>query len=464
MFGPSALARSAGRSEPSAAALAQAASPAASAVQSTTNLSELKTFISSNRCVAVFFTSATCRPCHVIAPEFENMIRERKSAPAQRPAAGTSSNADRVIGVKVDIALARDIATQYQIAGTPTFMFFLNGQKVRRMAFDLQLRSHAESNSSKFSEFRGADASELKNSLDLLLFTAYPRKCVHSQLSKFGTLIIVTAHPHTSISTRTLDNMPRSPILYTQSTQMGGIFGKLSTFIKESNINVDVAALEKLKVAMTEKFEKSSTSLALPEGWSKTVNDLLMLLPLECLFPAVDVVRLLVLEDAVRSYYVTEKDATIIRLFNRLSTAPSGTVPKALSLMVLRLACNLFAHPTSTSFVLSVTQTLPPNHTPFRTTTTALLIESLLSPETAVRQGAASLAFNTSIVERKNREGGDATASGAEDEGIHEEWVSELAAAVGKALEDEEEDEIGEFCVLLSQIVRFELVLSPSSC
>ncbi|KAJ3052534.1 hypothetical protein HK097_006100 [Rhizophlyctis rosea] len=316
MFGPSALARPAGTSEPSASVLASTAAAPRKAVRAIVNLAELDNLIANERCVAVDFTSATCGPCRVISPEFERLVEERAAA-----GGGVSGTGGKIVGVKVEIGMAREIAAKYQISATPTFMFFLDGKQ--------------------FHEFKGANTQELKNSLDLLLYTAYP------------------PHPHSTISTRTLDSFPRSPILYTQTTQITGIFGKLTTSIEQSGIKVNIDVLRNVQSAMGEKYEaKTASSLRMPAGWQELIKQMLTSLPLESLFPVVDVVRLLVLEEPVREYYV--KDG----------------------------------------------------------------------------------AFNIAVVERNNRENNSASNPAQEDEGIHEEWVSEMVAALGRALEDEEEDEI----------------------
>lgn len=102
-------------------------------------------FISSYKAVIVFFTSASCPPCRMIKPDFENLIREKNG----------DSEQIRIFGVIMDTSMAPD-AAKYGIRATPTFQLFLNGQK--------------------YSEFKGANYAELKSQVDILLFEAFPRK------------------------------------------------------------------------------------------------------------------------------------------------------------------------------------------------------------------------------------------------------------------------------------------------
>ena len=64
-------------------------------------------------CAVIFFTSATCPPCKMAYPAYDSLAEEFPRATL----------------IKVDISLARDVAMQYQIRVTPTFMTFLRGEK-----------------------------------------------------------------------------------------------------------------------------------------------------------------------------------------------------------------------------------------------------------------------------------------------------------------------------------------------
>lgn len=68
-----------------------------------------------NSSAVVFFTSATCPPCRVIYPVFEQKAKELGG---------------KAVFVKVDVGEARDVGIKYAISATPTFMTFSKGEKV----------------------------------------------------------------------------------------------------------------------------------------------------------------------------------------------------------------------------------------------------------------------------------------------------------------------------------------------
>ncbi|KAJ1672482.1 hypothetical protein EV182_007091, partial [Spiromyces aspiralis] len=73
--------------------------------------------------VVIYFTSATCPPCHIIAPHFEDLLKEINHD------RGRQSRGEYVVGVKVDCSAQFQIASAYQVHATPTFMFFHKGEK-----------------------------------------------------------------------------------------------------------------------------------------------------------------------------------------------------------------------------------------------------------------------------------------------------------------------------------------------
>lgn len=267
------------------------------------------------------------------------------------------------------------------------------------------------------------------------------------------------AHPHGRLRTPILDSLPNTPILFTQSTQLDAIFNKLNTFMQQQQTGVTQNDLESLKTALKAKYESNQSGpLQLPSNWTATISALLKTLSTEHLFPILDILRLLILDERVMSHYMTDAEATLMSILYRFGGQVSNpeTIPKAVRLMVVRIACNHFTSPAATAYLLSLSRTLPPHDTPFRSVTSALLIESLLSADAAVRHCAASLAFNIALEEAKSRQSNAGVEAGKEDEGIHEEWISELVAAVAKALEEEDEDEIVlRLLTALGHLLRF---------
>jgi thiol-disulfide isomerase/thioredoxin len=87
-------------------------------LQIATNPATLKSIISRHKATAVFFTSATCPPCKVIEPIFEDLAYSKASA--------------GVAFVKVDLGVGMGSAAagEYGVRATPTFIFFNDGKKV----------------------------------------------------------------------------------------------------------------------------------------------------------------------------------------------------------------------------------------------------------------------------------------------------------------------------------------------
>ena len=88
-----------------------------------TNPATFNNFLKTHRAVVAFFTSATCPPCRMIEPVFER-LSEEKGFHQDRDGAGFAK-------VDIGVGMGRNLASEWGIRATPTFMFFLNGKKVR---------------------------------------------------------------------------------------------------------------------------------------------------------------------------------------------------------------------------------------------------------------------------------------------------------------------------------------------
>ncbi|GAN08824.1 thioredoxin family protein [Mucor ambiguus] len=340
-------------------------------------------FISTYKAVIVFFTSASCPPCRMIKPDFENLIREKNG----------DSDQIRILGLIMDTSMAPD-AAKYGIRATPTFQLFLNGQK--------------------YSEFKGANYAELKSQVDILLFEAFP------------------PHPHRKILLRAVVDQPNVPILYSTPGKWDMIYTKLNSFLETQGVVLD--ADQKNVLDQSKAFlEKKNTSFNVGQ-WKLLIDLLLQKLTVDQLFPLFDIYRSLLLSKTVSDFYVNDPSqvASILEIASK-DKAPA----KATWLMILRIACNLFSNTalSTTQF----TSSLPASH---RSQLTQLLVTSLLASDAQVRQAAASLAYNCSTciaVERLEKEKG--TFSGmAEQE--DDDWEVELSSAVMDALVKETDEEI----------------------
>ena len=81
--------------------------------------------------VVVDFYSDSCGPCRMIAPAFKKLAKEMK---------------DRAVFAKVNVAMARDVASRMRVASMPTFHFYEDGIKRHEFsgAGEYQLRQLAE--------------------------------------------------------------------------------------------------------------------------------------------------------------------------------------------------------------------------------------------------------------------------------------------------------------------------------
>src|SRR5205085_9818364 len=100
-------------------------------VHNVTRLQQLDQLLQSaeNSCAVIFFTSATCPPCKIVYPAYDELAAE----------AGT-----RAVLIKVDLNQAYDIGSKYGVRVTPTFMTFLKGEKENEWsgANEAQLRGN----------------------------------------------------------------------------------------------------------------------------------------------------------------------------------------------------------------------------------------------------------------------------------------------------------------------------------
>ncbi|KAJ3324986.1 hypothetical protein HDV06_005575 [Boothiomyces sp. JEL0866] len=348
-----------------------------SSIVQCTNLANLRDIIKKNPAVAIDFTSQTCGPCRVISPEFERLIDE------------ANSNGTKVIGVSVETSVARDISAEFQIYATPTFMFYHNGEKM--------------------AEFKGADRAELKSSIDLLVYTAYP------------------PHPHKKYPLRAINELISLPAInFVVSSNLDVIFKKLNETIIENKVDFDTSDLETLHGWMKATDYQKNT--VVPHNWHVVPCKLLMVLPVAKLFPLLDILRLIVLNNIIRNYFV-EGDKVYVNLIIRVLT--DDTAGMATKLMLSKFICNLF-NPHDCKQSLKLLSAKRVHETSSRDEITRLLVETLLAPEYQLRQASALLAYNIGWSQAQIRPSPVA---------FDEAWWSELIAAISNAIETESTSE-----------------------
>jgi thiol-disulfide isomerase/thioredoxin len=116
------------------------AAPTGLMVKVANSSAELDSLLTSahNSCAIVFFTSATCGPCRVLYPHYEELATDV---------------GEKAVFVKVDVGHAQDAGAKYQISATPTFITFIHGEQVERWS----------------------GGGNLKSKVDMLLRMTYPR-------------------------------------------------------------------------------------------------------------------------------------------------------------------------------------------------------------------------------------------------------------------------------------------------
>ncbi|KAG6867606.1 hypothetical protein C0993_000595 [Termitomyces sp. T159_Od127] len=366
-------------------------------VHAITNPASFNTFLKNHRASVAFFTSATCGPCRMIEPVFERLAEEK----------GLKANGRGAGFAKIDIAvgLGNSLASQWNVRATPTFMFFLDGQKL--------------------DEFKGADANELK--------TQVP--AIDTVLSKLTSFIDSVTWP--------------SSIPHKSTEVKKTLSGVVSPYLKARFSNAVPPA----------KHPSATPAILIP--WSQATLALSSALPVASLFPLVDLWRLAFLDPAVGTWAASAPVASnplsifINKATTTLQNPDSASNPRNFLLTTLRLLSNAFA----TSVLAQIL------FTSARGTIAAVLIPSLLHTDALVRTAAASLAFNVAAYLQIGRveslRGGSGTI---QEDG---DWEVEMASAIVEALnrEDTSEEVVHRLTASLACILRvspaYDNQLSP---
>ena len=295
----------------------------------------------------------------------------------------------RAVLIKVDTGIAMDVGMRYSIRATPTFMTFLRGEKL--------------------DTWSGADAGQLRGNVRLLLEMAHP------------------AHKHRKINLPNLQRTIGDYVTYKKSPPLEKLVLKLKPHESDTTLLSMVDFIKK-------RSESASTAeTALPSDLpsyapytTTTYNDL----PIENRFALVDLVRLLFVDPRVAAYIAEDSnDALLATLF---SLADDESVPYSLRIVTLQLACNLFSTPLYRTHLSQQASTLRP-------LVLNLCTSSLLSPQSALRVVAASLAYNLAALTHNVRfdPSSSASPSNTVEEPLSEEDQVALTASIVEALGQE---------------------------
>jgi len=337
-------------------------------VKGVASLAQLQSLLSEadKSCAVVFFTSATCAPCRVVYPLYDQLAAEF---------------GDKATLIKVDISHAFDVARQYSVSATPTFITFLHGKEENRWS--------------------GADASELRGNVQLLVQMAWP------------------PHPHESLNLPTFANTEAKPVIFTKIPPLPKLLLKMGPV-------ADEPAVQGVKQFIELRSNEGPAEASLPDmtKYASFLRASTEKLPPELEFAVVDLLRCALVDPRFSGFFAEEKDnstiAKLLDIVNKLEACPY-----ALRLVTLQMACNLFSSPLFPDQILG--------HERLRGAVTRLISSSFLDESHSnVRVAAASLLFNVSLSNsKKRREGpGDVLPEGDQ---------VELAASTLEAISQEEE-------------------------
>lgn len=353
----------------------------------------------SKKAVVIFFTSATCPPCKMVYPTYDELAGE----------AGPQATL-----IKVDISSALDVGMRYQVRATPTFMSFLdNGEKI--------------------DEWSGANPGQLRGNVQLLLQMQRTR----------------TQHPHYQLDLPTLQReIPY--VLYKKVPPLDKVRHKLDnpdnptltsiiTFLQARNTNTSASASANVPIPdipqIATYLQTTPQTLARPNH-----------------FAIVDLARLLFLDPRISAYFA-ERDPTHTTLLSLFSLASSPHNPPShpqtnsapapaaaddndkdkdppynLRIVLLHLACNLFSSPLYRN--PSNARASESLHSPMLHLATSSLLDSDHAP---LRVAAASYLFNLSALVHNTRLM-DPSAPVSVSVSVSEEEQVEMAAAMIEAL------------------------------
>lgn len=250
-----------------------------------TRLKQLDELLASAKdsCAVIFFTSATCPPCKLVYPAYDELAAEAGS---------------KAVLVKVDLTDAYEIGAKYQVRATPTFMTFLKGEKE--------------------SEWSGANEAQLRGNVRLLIHMAHP------------------PHPHTLLRLPTLQRPHKTPVTYTKMPPIEKLIAKMGTAGSDPAV-CDLSGF----VATRKQSGAAEASLPKLPAVTAFISKSCQTLPPESLFPVVDLFRLALVDPRVSGYFVEDASGSafnILNTVNRLDTS----CPYQLRIVTLHMACNLF--------------------------------------------------------------------------------------------------------------------------
>ncbi|CAO1599569.1 hypothetical protein XANCAGTX0491_003290 [Xanthoria calcicola] len=257
-------------------------------VHQVTTLKKLETLLTSarNSCAVIFFTSATCPPCKLVYPAYDELAAE----------AG-----DKAVLIKVDLSEAYEIGSKYQVRAIPTFMSYLRGEKEN--------------------EWVGASEGQLRGNVRMLIQMAHP------------------PHPHSNLRLRILQRRHK-PVTYSKIPPLEKLIAKMGA----RGSDLAVSALKDFICIRGASGASSAPLPSLPTITAFMVQSIETVAP-DSLFPDIDLLRCALVDQRVSGYLASEhSNSTVSKVFTKTNML-SEACPYSLRIVTLQLACNLFTSP-----------------------------------------------------------------------------------------------------------------------
>lgn len=265
---------------------AKAQEKARGVVRNVSNVRDLDVLLvsASRKCAIIFFTSATCPPCKILYPAYDELAAE----------AG-----NRAVFIKVDIGNAFDVSSKYGISATPTFMTFLQGEKEN--------------------EWAGADESRLRGNVRLLL-----------QMAR---------HPHLNLHLPNFAGIPARSVIYDSVPPLDKLMAKMG----DAGHDPSVVALRDFVAVRT---SQGAVDAPLPDlgAFSSFIHRATRELPQEVMWTFVDLLLAAMADPRCSGYYAEEENYRVITtILDYTRDCSSGNSQQRLQLVTLKMLCNLFS-------------------------------------------------------------------------------------------------------------------------
>ncbi|KAK2749464.1 hypothetical protein FQN57_006398 [Myotisia sp. PD_48] len=254
-------------------------------VYNVTDLKHLSSLLASahSSCAVIFFTSATCPPCKMVYPAYDQLAEE----------AG-----EKAFLIKVDISQAYGIASKFDVRKTPTFITFLKGIKDN--------------------EWTGANEAQLRGNVRLLVQMAWP------------------PHPHSKLTLPSLEQRVTSYISYKKVPPLEKMRQKLGSCANHP------AILDLIESITTANHpQQSNPKLPNIPQFSHFMLSEFPSLPPETHFVVIDLARLLSIDNRFSDALIEQPDHKTLAALLSPAKDPLSC-PYNQQLVTTHLACNLF--------------------------------------------------------------------------------------------------------------------------